>query len=180
MKVSQLSKPIVLVGMMGAGKTFIGSRLAKEFDVDFIDTDHIIENSSSCSISEIFTTHGEQYFRDLEFEVIKTTLEKRGCVVAVGGGAYIYRRNQAIIDTIGISVWLEAKAEILWKRTAGKGNRPLLEKDNSLLKIRELLGRREKYYRKAVLSFRTDSNDSIETLVFQMRDQISKYTTAKH
>ena len=170
-----LSKPVVLIGMMGTGKSFLGARLARAFNVSFIDTDTVIEKTQSSSIAEIFSIQGENYFRDLEFQTIKSSLEQKNSVIAVGGGAYTFQRNQEIIDTIGISVWLEASAEILWQRIKGNDKRPLLKQANSLLKLRELLEIREKDYARAQLRFRTDTELSINNLVMMMKDQISEH-----
>lgn len=165
--------------MMGVGKTYLGSRLANAFSVDFIDTDNIIENSESITITQIFANQGEQYFRNLEYHTIKTTLKRRGMVVAVGGGAYTFRRNREIIDDIGISVWLDAEPETIFRRISGDGHRPLLEGDNTLLKIRKLLKKRKNDYNKSMLRFRTDSGISTEDLVCRMKDQISTFAADK-
>lgn len=169
-----LAKPVVLIGMMGVGKSFIGVRLAKTFKVNFIDTDRVIEKKASSSISEIFSKQGENYFRELEFRAIRDALNQKNCVIAAGGGAYTFQRNRVMIDELGISVWLEAKPEILWSRVKDHDHRPLLQKDNSFLKIRELLEIRAKDYSKAQLRFRTDTALSIDSLVSKMRERISE------
>ena len=165
--------------MMGVGKTYLGSRLAAAFSVEFIDTDKIIENSESITITQIFANQGEQYFRDLEYHTIKNALKSRGMVVAVGGGAYTFRRNQEIIDDIGISVWLDAEPEIIFRRISSQSNRPLLEGDNTLLKIHKLLEQRKNDYNKSMLRFQTDSGISTEELVYRMKDQISTFAKDK-
>ncbi|MCY4186048.1 MAG: shikimate kinase [Rhodobacteraceae bacterium] len=179
MKSSELNQPIVLVGMMGVGKTYLGSRLATALSVEFIDTDKIIEDAKSIPITQIFANQGESYFRNLEHHTIKNTLKGIGMVVAVGGGAYTFKRNREIIDGIGISVWLDAEPETILRRISGEGNRPLLEGGNRLLKIRALLEQRKNEYNKSMLRFQTDTDLSTEDLVCLMKEQISTFAAVK-
>ncbi len=172
---TELDRPIVLVGMMGAGKSYLGLKLAQAYDVDFIDTDKVIEEVNSNSISDIFANHGEQYFRDLEYKAILGSLERKGSVIAVGGGAYTFQRNRDIIDKIGISVWLEANPETLLSRTMTDSSRPLLKGDDSDKKIHDLLAKRESDYLKAMLRFRTDADILPEDLIIHMKARISQH-----
>ena len=168
-----LSKPVVLIGMMGAGKSLLGSRLAKAIKGSFFDIDAEIENAQSCSITEIFATRGENYFRDLEHQAIGSFLTQKTSVLAVGGGAYTFQRNRELIDQNGISVWLDAKVETLWQRVKDSEHRPLLQQGKSLLEFQELLAIREKDYSLAQLRLRTDAGDSIADLIKKLQEQIS-------
>jgi shikimate kinase len=104
--------PIVLVGLMGAGKSSIGRRLAEKLEIPFVDADHEIEVAADKTISEIFADHGEAYFREGERRVISRLIENGAQILATGGGAFINEETRRIIDSHGISVWLYAKADI--------------------------------------------------------------------
>src|SRR5215469_10175993 len=109
-------RSIVLVGMMGAGKSSIGRRLASELGLPFVDADNEIEAAAGMTIPEIFETHGEQYFRSGEARVIARLLDGGPQVLASGGGAFINPQTRALIGTRGVSVWLKADVEVLLRR----------------------------------------------------------------
>lgn len=119
-------RPIVLVGLMGAGKTSIGRRLAEKLGMPFVDADHEIEAAAGKSIPDIFAEHGEAHFRDGERRVIARLLENGNQILATGGGAYMNAETRARIRECGISVWLKADLELLLKRVSKRGGRPLL------------------------------------------------------
>jgi shikimate kinase len=123
-----IPKTIVLVGLMGAGKSSIGRRLAQRLGLGFVDADHEIEQAAGCSIEEIFQRHGETHFRDGERRVIQRLLERPAHVLATGGGAFMDPQTRAAIAGRGISVWLRADLELLIERTSRRNNRPLLKK----------------------------------------------------
>jgi len=135
-------KSLVLVGMMGAGKTAVGRKLAAAFDLPFIDADEEIEAAAGCSISDIFALHGEAAFRDGERRVIERLLKQPVSVLATGGGAYMDVRIREIIKAGGISIWLKADLDTLWNRVRRRSHRPLLNTPNpketleTLMKIR--------------------------------------------
>lgn len=131
---------IVLVGMMGAGKSSVGRRLAGRLGVPFVDADTEIENAAGMTIPEIFARHGEPYFRAGEARVIARLLENGPQVLATGGGAVMNQQTRDLIRIKGISVWLKADVDVLTKRTKRRNDRPLAEK------IRELLPQREPVY----------------------------------
>jgi shikimate kinase len=119
-------RSIVLIGLMGAGKTAVGRRLANKLELPFVDADTEIEVAAGASISEIFAEHGEAYFRDGERKVIARLLEGGPQVLATGGGAYMNPETRAAIKAHGVSVWLKADVKVLLKRVGRRGNRPLL------------------------------------------------------
>ena len=119
-------KVVVLVGLMGAGKTSIGRRLAARFGLEFVDADSEIEAAAGCSIPDIFAAHGEAAFREGERRVIARLLDRKGIVLATGGGAFIDPQTRRLIDDKAISLWLRADLDLLHKRVSRRDNRPLL------------------------------------------------------
>ena len=120
-------RPIVLVGLMGAGKTSVGRRLAEKLGIPFVDADHEIEAAAGKSIKEIFADHGEPYFREGERRVIQRLIGNGAQVLATGGGAYMNDETRLRIQENGISVWLKAALPILMKRVMKRQDRPLLQ-----------------------------------------------------
>jgi shikimate kinase len=140
------SRPIVLVGLMGAGKTSVGRRLADKLGLDFIDADHEIERAAGKSITDIFADHGEPYFREGERRVIQRLLGNGAQVLATGGGAYINDETRARIQEAGVSVWLKASLPILMKRVAKRQDRPLLQTEDPEAVMRNLMEKRYPVY----------------------------------
>ncbi len=130
-------RSIVLVGMMGAGKSSVGRRLAARLGVPFVDADSEIESAAGMTIPEIFAKHGEPYFRAGEARVIARLLDGGPQVLATGGGAVMDQRTRDLIHIKGISVWLQADLDVLLKRTRRRSDRPLAEKIKDLLPLRE-------------------------------------------
>jgi shikimate kinase len=130
-------RSIVLVGMMGAGKSSIGRRLAARLGIPFVDADAEIESAAGMTIPEIFEKHGEPYFRAGEARVIARLLDNGPQVLATGGGAIMDPNTRALIREKGISVWLKADLDVLMKRTKRRNDRPLAEKIKDLLPLRE-------------------------------------------
>jgi shikimate kinase len=151
------SRSIVLVGMMGAGKSSVGRRLAGRLGIPFVDADTEIESAAGMTIAEIFAQHGEPYFRAGEKRVIARLLEQGPQVLATGGGAVMDAQTRALIRDKGVSVWLKADVEVLLKRTKRRSDRPLAER------IKELLPQREPFYAEAdvVVQSRDEPHDII-------------------
>jgi shikimate kinase len=139
-------KCIVLVGMMGAGKTSIGRRLANLLHLAFLDADAEIEKAANMTITEIFTKHGEADFREGEKRVVARLLHGGPAVLAVGGGAYMNEETRERCRTDGVTIWLKADAAVMLDRVRKKGNRPLLDRPNPEAVMRELLAEREPIY----------------------------------
>ena len=149
-----MKKKIVLIGMMGSGKTTIGRILSKILKFDLIDTDLLIEKSCKKKISQIFNEHGEKFFRNKEEKIILDILmnTKKPCVIALGGGAFLNKELQKVILKDTISIWLDTSIELIHKRCKKSNQRPLLHESNgkNLKKIiKDLLKIRKPIYSKA-------------------------------
>jgi shikimate kinase len=131
------TRSIVLVGMMGAGKSSVGRRLATRLSIPFIDADGEIESAAGMTIPEIFAKHGEPYFRAGEARVIARLLDNGPQVLATGGGAVMDQSTRELIRGKGISVWLKADLDVLTKRTKRRSDRPLADKMKDLMPLRE-------------------------------------------
>ena len=145
-------RSIVLIGLMGAGKTAVGRRLANRLDLPFIDADTEIELAAGASISEIFAEHGESYFRQGERKVIARLLEGGPQVLATGGGAYMNTETRANIKARGLSVWLKAELKVLLKRVGRRDNRPLLAAGDPEKVMKRLIEERYPIYEGADLT----------------------------
>jgi shikimate kinase len=132
-------RSVVLVGMMGAGKSSIGRRLSARLGIPFVDADTEIESAAGMTIPEIFQKHGEPYFRAGEARVIARLLDGEAKVLATGGGAVIDPHTRGLIAEKGVSIWLNADIDILIKRTKRRSDRPLVDKIKELLPVREPL-----------------------------------------
>ena len=140
------SRPIVMVGLMGAGKSAIGRRLAARLGKPFFDADDEIERAAGCSIADVFEVYGEPAFRDVERRVIARLLELPDCVISTGGGAYIDPETREAIDRTAISVWLKADLDILAERTSRRSHRPLLKKGDPVETLSSLMDTRYPVY----------------------------------
>jgi shikimate kinase len=146
-------RSIVLVGMMGVGKSSIGRRLAARLGVPFVDADSEIETAAGMSIPDIFARHGEAYFRNGEARVIARLLESGPQVLASGGGAVMNADTRATIKAKGVSIWLKAEFDVLMRRIAKRKNeRPMLQTDDPSETLRQLLITREPFYALADLT----------------------------
>ncbi len=143
------TRSIVLVGMMGAGKSSIGRRLASDLNLPFVDADTEIESAAGMSIPEIFEAHGEPYFRSGEARVIARLLESGPQVLASGGGAFINPQTRELIRTRGISVWLKADLDVLLRRIKRRSDRPLLKTDDPERTLQRLIEERYPIYAEA-------------------------------
>ena len=143
------NQPIVLVGLMGAGKSSVGRRLAEKMDIPFVDADHEIEVAAGKSITEIFSDHGEDYFREGERRVITRLLENGKQVLATGGGAFMNTETRDKIKNQAISVWLKADLDVLLKRVSKRNDRPLLQTDNPAAVMQKLIDIRYPVYAEA-------------------------------
>lgn len=137
---------VVLVGLMGVGKSVIGRRLAHRLGVPFIDADTEIEAAAGCTINEIFERFGEAAFREGEAKVMARLLDGPTCILAAGGGAFMNPDTRARIRERGVSLWLKADLDLLVKRTSGRSHRPLLNKGNPRRILDDLVRRRYPVY----------------------------------
>ena len=144
-----MKKNLVLLGMMGVGKTAVGKIVARMQDMDFIDTDARIEDRCSMKIYEIFKSKGEKFFRNEEEKEVLKLLKKNNCIIALGGGAFINDTIRASVLKNSISIWLEANLKTLNKRIKWNKKRPLLDKSNNYKKISHLYLKRKGIYKLA-------------------------------
>ena len=145
-------RSIVLVGMMGAGKSTVGRRLAMRLRLPFLDADIEIEAAASMSIPDIFATHGELYFRDGEARVIARLLDNGPAVIATGGGAVMREETRKRIADKAVSVWLKADLDVIMKRVKRRADRPLLQTEDPVATVARLLEVREPVYQSADLT----------------------------
>jgi Shikimate kinase len=153
-----LDRPLVLVGLMGAGKSCVGRRLAARLDIPFLDADAEFEAASGCTISDFFAKYGEPAFREGERKVIARLLEGGPCVLATGGGAFCDAETRARIQKGGISVWIRADLDLLVKRTSGRDHRPLLKRGDPREILSRLMDARYPVYAQADIT--VESTDS--------------------
>lgn len=142
-------RPLVLVGMMGAGKTTVGRRLAARLNRHFLDSDEEIEKAAQMTIPEIFEQRGESEFRAGETRVIARVLKEQGVVLATGGGAFVHSETRALVKGGAVSVWLKAEIDILFERVSRRSNRPLLKTPNPRATLEKLIVDRYPIYAEA-------------------------------
>ena len=169
-----LNKTVALVGMMGAGKTSLGRRLAARLDVPFCDADHEIEAAAGLTVSEIFAKFGEPYFRDGERRVIARLLAEPPHILASGGGAFMDPATRTAMKSSALTVWLKAPIGILLSRLKKRDTRPLLQEGDPRATIEKLLAIREPVYAQAdiTLECADESHQSaVERILTALRER---------
>jgi len=161
----RLKKTIVMVGMMGAGKTAVGRALAARLGVPFLDSDHEIESAANMTIPEIFARDGEAFFRKKEAQVIARLLEDARGVLSTGGGAFLSAANRRTISDKGVAIWLNADLPVLWSRVRHRDTRPLLKTPDPQATLRDLYDQRVPFYAEADLAVVSDAQTSVEGMV---------------
>lgn len=151
-----MNKNIVLIGLMGSGKSTVGKCLAQKAGLEFLDTDEIIIQKAGKPIGQIFEDEGEPFFRDLEAEVIAETAKKQGCVISTGGGAVLREENIENLKRTGILFFLKASPEALYERVKDDNSRPLLRGDDPVSILRRILTARTYYYEQADFTVNTE------------------------
>jgi shikimate kinase len=146
------TRSVVLVGMMGAGKSTIGRRLASRLRLHFLDADTEIEAAAGMSIPDIFESHGEPHFRDGEARVIARLLDNGPVILATGGGAFLREDTRNRIRDKAVSIWLKAEAETIMRRVKRRADRPLLKTADPAGTVERLIGEREPFYQHADLT----------------------------
>ena len=159
-----LKKTVALVGMMGSGKSAVGTALARLVGAKFLDSDHAIEAAANMSISEIFARDGEGFFRQKETQILARLMSENRAILSTGGGAYLAAENRKLISDLGIAVWLRADADLLWMRVRHKSTRPLLRTDNPRKTLRQLCTARDPVYANAEVTVDADASYSIEDI----------------
>ncbi len=175
-------RTLVLVGMMGAGKSSIGRRLATRLGLPFVDADNEIEIAANASIPEIFDRHGEAYFRDGERRVIQRLLDGKPKVLAAGGGAFIQPETRSAIQKDAISIWLKADRDLLLSRVKRRANRPLLRDGDPAETIERLIAERYPIYAEADIHVqsRDIAHDAvIDDLLAALADHLGREAVAE-
>jgi shikimate kinase len=167
------SRSLVMVGLMGCGKSSVGRRLAAKLALPFIDADEEIERVAQKSITEIFADHGEAFFRDRECKVITRLLASGPQVLATGGGAFVNPDTRAQIEASGVSIWLKAELSVLMRRVNKRENRPLLKVADPEAVMRDLMAARYPVYAQADITI--ESRDvPHESIVAEIIEVLSR------
>jgi len=156
------NKNIVLIGLMGSGKSSTGLALAKLLKRKVFSTDQMIEQEQGKSIAQIFEGQGEAHFRQLEQHLVKDLSKKKGIVIDCGGGVFIQEENRKVLKQSGVVIYLSAGVETLYDRIKTRTHRPLLNVDDPLKKLKDLLKERDKFYQEADLTFQTDGKTPLD------------------
>jgi shikimate kinase len=173
--VSRLGKrAIVFVGLMGAGKTSIGRRVAQALDLPFVDSDHEIETVSRLSIAELFERYGEPEFRALEHRVIERLVREGAGVVSTGGGAFINDQTRASVAEHGISVWLKADLDVLMERVSKRQTRPLLKTADPRGTMAKLIDERYPVYARADVTVES-RDEKREVITAEVIEALDRY-----
>jgi shikimate kinase len=170
----RLNRTVTLVGMMGAGKSSVGRRLAARLAVPFRDADSEIESAAGCTISEIFERYGEASFRDGERRVIARLLTEAPHVLATGGGAFMDAQTRAAVKELSLSVWIKAPIEILLQRVKRRDNRPLLKTGDPRETLERLLKEREPQYAEADLTIESEEGPhslAVDRIIGVLKDR---------
>lgn len=172
-----LDRSIVLIGLMGAGKSTVGRRLAERLAMPFVDADAEIEAAAGCTIPEIFARHGEAAFRDGERRVILRLLEGAPHVLATGGGAFMNPDVRAKVRATAISIWLRAELDVLVRRCARRGNRPLLQQGDPRGVLERLMAERYPVYAEADIVVDSDDNPHewiVQAIMTKLAERIAR------
>ena len=174
-----LTKPVVLIGMMGAGKSAIGRMIAQELHLDFMDADHEIEKAAALTIPEIFEKYGEDHFRYGERKVIARLLRSKIHILATGGGAFMNEETRHTIANNAISIWFKADFDILWERVSRKSHRPLLHTPDPQGTLKKLIEDRYPVYEEADIIVECD-DVSKEDMRDRVIDALHTYLVAEN
>ncbi len=174
-----LTRTIVLVGLMGAGKTSVGKRLASFLHVPFHDSDQEVEAAADLSVREIFERYGEAEFRSGETRVVQRLLNGPPGVLATGGGAFLSEATRAAIAAQGVSVWINASIDTLWHRVKDKPTRPLLQQPEPREVLERLLEDRRHIYAQADVEVLSESGLSHDVMVRRILEAIRTFDLAR-
>ena len=175
-------RPIVLVGLMGAGKSSLGKRLALSLEIPFLDADAEIEAAAGMDIPDIFALHGEKIFRDGERRVIARLLKQEKCVLATGGGAFMNEETRALIKEVAMSVWLKVELDVLMRRVRRRTNRPLLQNNDPEGVMRKFMEVRHPVYAEAHLTVETGDvphEEAVKQVVLSLKQYLMDEKTCQ-
>ena len=178
---ARLDRPIVLVGLMGAGKSTVGRRLAKRLGLPFVDSDVAIEEASGSSTAELFERYGEQDFRDGERRLVARLIDGAVKVIATGGGAYVDPRTRQLLNERAITVWLDAPVDVLAERTSRRDTRPLLRNEDPKGTLERLDEERRPSYAEAHIHVRSSDGphrDVVDSIVAKIEAYLDGKPTA--
>ena len=173
----RLDKPIVLVGLMGVGKSTVGRRLARRLGLPFVDSDSAIEDAAGFSAAEVFEKYGEVDFRDGERRLVARLVEGRVGVIATGGGAFIDLRTRQLLNARAITVWLDASIDVLSERTSRRDTRPLLRNDDPKGTLERLADERRPSYAEAHIHIRSGGgghSEVVEAIIVALDQHLSR------
>jgi shikimate kinase len=171
-----LDRPIVLVGLMGAGKSTVGRRLAKRLGLPFVDSDSEIEEAAGTTAAELFERYGENDFRDGERRLVSRLMDGTIRVIATGGGAFVDPRTRQLLNEHAITIWLDAPVEVLAERTGRRDTRPLLRRGNRAETLARLSHEREPLYAEAQIHIRSGNGahgEVVEAIVAALRERLA-------
>jgi shikimate kinase len=172
-----LDRPVVLVGLMGVGKSTVGRRLAKRLGLPFIDSDSAIEDASGFSAAEVYERFGERDFRDGERRLVARLIEDQVRVIATGGGAYVDPRTRQLLNERAITVWLDAPVDVLTERTARRDTRPLLRNPNPKATLERLSEERRPSYEEAHIHIKSGDGahkDVVDAIVQALEEHLTR------
>lgn len=171
-----LDRPIVLVGLMGAGKSTVGRRLAKRLGLPFVDSDSEIEEAAGTTAAELFERYGENDFRDGERRLVSRLMDGTIRVIATGGGAFVDPRTRQLLNDHAITVWLDAPVEVLAERTGRRDTRPLLRRGDRAATLTRLSQEREPMYAEAQIHIRSGNGahgEVVEAIVAALHERLA-------
>jgi shikimate kinase len=172
-----LDRPIVLVGLMGVGKSTVGRRLARRLGLPFVDSDSAIEEAAGASAADVFERYGEQDFRDGERRLVARLVEGERRVIATGGGAFVDPDTRSLLKSRAVTVWLDAPVEVLAERTGRRNTRPLLRDGNRAETLARLDHERRPNYAEADIHIRSGDGahgDVVEAIVAALRERFAQ------
>lgn len=176
----KIEKIILLVGLMGSGKTSVGKRLAKKLNLPFVDGDQEIEKAAGLSLVDVLKCFGEEEYRAGEMRVMKRLLQGTPCVLASGGGSFVAEQTRALAKNHAVTVWLKADVDVLYNRTTGRKHRPFLEGNDSHLKnkLEKYICEEYPYYSEADIVVET-KEEQVDNTVNRVIDAINCFLTGK-
>jgi shikimate kinase len=177
----RLDRPVVLVGLMGVGKSTVGRRLAKRLGLPFVDSDSAIEDAAGCTAAEVFERYGEEDFRDGERRLVARLIDGEARVIATGGGAFVDACTRQLLNERAITIWLDAPVDILAQRTARRDTRPLLKNGDPKGTLERLAEERRPSYQEAHIHVKSGDGahkDVVDAIIQALEEHLSSRTDA--
>ncbi len=177
--IKKIDKIILLVGLMGSGKTSVGKRLAKKLNLPFVDGDQEIEKAAGLSLVDVLKCFGEEEYRAGEKRVMKRLLQGNPCVLASGGGSFVAEQTRQLAKLNAVTVWLKADVDVLYNRTAGRKHRPFLEGNDSHLKnkLEKYISEEYPYYSEADIIVET-KEEQVDNTVLRVIEAIDNFLSS--